>query len=413
MSRILDLKEKRASAWDKAKKLLDSHEGETMSGEALAQYEKMETDIENMTREIEALERAEARDKILSAATSEPILGNPSSNPQGEEKTGRASSAYRNSFNTYMRNKSVSHDIMNALSIGVDSEGGILAPDEFEATLVAALEEENVFRRLATTIQTSSGDRTIPVAGDHGTAAWVDEGEKLEESDESFSNKTIGAHKLATLIKVSEELLNDSAFNLDAYLSNEFARRIGAKEEEAFFVGQSGKKMPTGIFDLTNGGEIGHTTSSALAISFDDIYDLFFSLKAPYRKNATWVLNDSTVKAIRKLKDANGQYLWQPSVSAGTPDTIVNRPYITSSYVPVIGSGNVPIAFGDFSYYWIGDRQGRSFKRLNEKYAETGQVGFISTERVDGKLILPEAVKLLKMGAASGGTVQEPTTPTE
>lgn len=398
MSRILDLKSKRASAWEKAKKFLDSHEGETMSGEALEQYEKMEKEIENMGREIEALERAEERDKILSAATSAPILGAPSSNPQDGEKTGRASASYRTAFDTYIRNTSVSHEIMNALSVGVDSEGGILAPDEFEATLVAALEEENVFRRLATTIQTSSGERTIPIVGVHGTAGWIDEGEELEESDEQFSKKSLGAHKLGTLIKVSEELLNDSVFNIDSYLANEFARRIGSKEEEAFFVGESGKKMPTGIFDATEGGEVGHTTESALAITFDDILDLFYSLKAPYRKNATWVLNDSTIKAIRKLKDSNGQYLWQPSVSAGTPDTILNRPYVTSSYVPTIGAGKTPIAFGDFSYYWIADRQGRSFKRLNEKYATSGQVGFVSTERVDGKLILPEAVKLLKMG---------------
>jgi HK97 family phage major capsid protein len=124
--------------------------------------------------------------------------------------------------------------------------------------------------------------------------------------------------------------------------------------------------------------------------------DLFFSLKSPYRKNAVFVMNDATVKAIRKLKDGNGQYIWQPSITAGTPDTILNRPVKTSAYVPTIASGTKSIAFGDFGYYWVADRQGRAFKRLNELYAATGQVGSMATQRVDGKLILPEAIQVLQ-----------------
>ena len=114
------------------------------------------------------------------------------------------------------------------------------------------------------------------------------------------------------------------------------------------------------------------------------------------------MLNDSTVKALRKLKDGNGNYIWQPSVSAGVPDTILNRPYKTSSYVPEIGAGKKCMAFGDFSYYWIADRSGRTFKRLNELFAMTGQVGFLAMERLDGKLILPEAIKTLKVKSGSG-----------
>ena len=137
-------------------------------------------------------------------------------------------------------------------------------------------------------------------------------------------------------------------------------------------------------------------------ITFDDVMELFYSLRSPYRKKAVWVLNDSTVKALRKLKDGNGNYIWQPSVAAGVPDTILNRPYKTSSYVPEIGAGKKCMAFGDFSYYWIADRSGRTFKRLNELFAMTGQVGFLAMERLDGKLILPEAIKTLKVKSGSG-----------
>lgn len=124
------------------------------------------------------------------------------------------------------------------------------------------------------------------------------------------------------MIKVSEELLNDSVFDLESYISREFARRIGAKEEEAFFTGD-GSGKPLGILASSGGAETGITAASATAITADELIDLFYSLKSPYRRNAVWVLNDSTIKAIRKLKDSNGQYLWQPSLTAGTPDTIL------------------------------------------------------------------------------------------
>ena len=159
-----------------------------------------------------------------------------------------------------------------------------------------------------------------------------------------------------------------------------------------------GEGKPTGIFDDTYGGEVGVTTTAA-AIKMDEIIDLFYSLKSPYRKRAAFITNDATVKEIRKLKDGNGQYLWQPSASAGEPDTILNRPVKTSAYVSTIQPGAKVMAFGDFGYYWIADRQGRAFQRLNELYAANGQVGFRATQRVDGKLILKETVKILEMKA--------------
>ena len=204
------------------------------------------------------------------------------------------------------------------------------------------------------------------------------------------------------MIKVSEELLNDSVFDLESYIAREFARRIGTKEEEAFFTGD-GTGKPLGILAASGGAETGVTAASATAVTADELMDLFYSLKSPYRKNAVWILNDSTIKAIRKLKDNNGQYLWQPSLVAGTPDTILARPVKTSTYMPAIAAGAKTIAFGDFSYYWIADRQGRSFKRLNELYAANGQVGFLGSQRVDGKMILPEAVKVLVQKAGSAG----------
>ncbi len=406
MSKILELREKRAKAWDAAKQFLDAKRGADgmLSEEDTATYDKMEQDVMNLGKEIERLERQAAIDAELSKATSTPLTGKPGAKMGKDEveKTGRASDEYKGSFWNAMRVKAPMPSVLNALQEGTDSEGGYLVPDEFERTLVEALEEENVFRTLAHVIKTSSGDRKIPVVASKGTASWVDEEGAYTESDDAFSQVSIGAYKLGTMIKVSEELLADSVFDLEAYISKEFARRIGAREEESFFNGD-GKGKPLGILAAAGGAEVGVTAASATAITADEVIDLFYSLKAPYRKNAVWVLNDATVKQIRKLKDSTGQYLWQPSLVAGTPDTILGRPVKTSAFMPTAAAGAKTIAFGDFKYYWIADRQGRTFKKLSELFAATGQVGFMGTQRVDGKLILPEAIKVLqhKSGSAS------------
>lgn len=399
---ILELREKRAKAWEAAKAFLDSHRNEkgVLSAEDDASYSRMEQEITDLGKEISRLERQEAFEKELSQPVNMPLTGRPAAGSLGKEKTGRASDEYRQNFWNMMRSKTPMPQVVNALQIGTDSEGGYLVPDEYERTLVEALEEENVFRQLAKVIRTSSGDRKIPVVATKGTASWIDEEGAYLESDDSFGQVSIGAYKVGTMIKVSEELLNDSVFDLEAYISREFARRIGAKEEEAFFTGD-GSGKPLGVLAATGGAETGVTAASATAITADELIDLFYSLKAPYRRNAVWVLNDSTIKAIRKLKDNQGQYLWQPSLTAGAPDLLLGKPVRTSVYMPAIAADAKTVAFGDFSYYWIADRQGRSFKRLNELYAATGQVGFLASQRVDGKLVLPEAIKVLAQKAGA------------
>lgn len=398
MSKVLELREKRAKAWEAAKKFLDAKRTADgfVSAEDAAAYDRMEADVVNLGKEIERLERQAAIDAELARATSTPITNQPNGRIDGEAKTGRGTEEYKRAFWNGMRNR-ISYDVQNALSIGTDSEGGYLVPDEYEKKLVESLQDEVFFRSLATVIRTSSGDRKIPIVTSKGEAAWIDEEGQFPESDDSFGQTSIGAYKLATMIKVSDELLNDSVFNIEQYISKEFGRRIGAKEEEAFLVGD-GQGKPIGLFNTTGGAETG-VTAATVSITFDDVMDLYYSLRAPYRNKASWLLNDSTVKAIRKLKDGNGNYIWQPSVREGEPDRILNRPYRTSIYVPELAEGKRVMAFGDYSYYWIADRQGRSFKRLNELYAATGQVGFLACERVDGKLILSEAVKTLDVKA--------------
>lgn len=401
MTEIMNLREKRVQTWNAAKAFLESHRGNDgmLSAEDDAIYNKMVDDMDRMGKEIARLEKLEALDVEMSRATSKPLTSAPVAAPTEDEapvsKTGRGTKDYTKNFWRVMRSKSVPHEVMNALQVGTETEGGYLVPDEYERTLVQALEEQNIFRQLAHVIHTSSGDRKIPVVASKGTAQWIDEEAQYPESDDSFGQVSIGAYKLATMIKISEELLNDSVFDMSSYIATEFARRIGAAEEEAFFTG-NGTGRPLGILAETGGAQVGVTGAKADAVTFDEVMDLFYSLRSPYRRNAVFIMNDATVKALRKLKNGNGDYIWQPSVTAATPDTILNRPVYTSGFMPTLATGNKTILFGDLGYYWVADREGRSFKRLNELYAPTGQVGFLASQRVDGKLILPEAVKVLQ-----------------
>ena len=282
----------------------------------------------------------------------------------------------------------------NVLSEGVQADGGYLVPEEFERQIVMGLDETNVVRSLAKVI-TTSAERKIPVASSHSTAQWTAENGAYTESDPTFDQKTIDAFKLTDLVKVSIELLQDSMFDLEDYIAAEFARAFGVAEEQAFCVG-TGTGQPTGVF-TDNGGEVGVTAAAQTTVTADELISLVYALKSPYRRKAKFLMNDVTIASIRKLKDGNGVYLWQPSLQAGEPDKLLGYELYTSPYVPVMASDALAIAFGDFKKYWIADRAGRTVQRLNELYSTNGQVGFVATERVDGKVILAEGIQLLKM----------------
>ncbi len=396
MNKILALREKRAKLWEETKAFLDSHRGEDgmVSAEDNATYEKMETDVVALGREIERLERQAAIDRELDQPTAAPLVSTPVARTP-EKKAGRASNEYKQAFWNQMRGRST-YEIRNALQVGELSEGGYTVPDEFERQLIEGLEDENIMRGLVHVITTGSGEHKIPIVASHGTGSWVEEEQQIPESDDAFTQVTLSAHKFATMIRISRELLNDSAFDLAAYIAHEFVRRAGAAEEQAILTGD-GSHKPIGLLHDTLGAQVGITTASATVITADELIDMQHSLKSGYRRKAVWIMNDATISAIRKLKDGQGQYIWQPGIKEGAPDMLFNQRVLMSNYMPLIATGNKVILYGDFSYYWLAEREGRTLERLNELYAVTDQIGFKMTERLDGRLILPEAVKCLKM----------------
>lgn len=385
--RVQELIEKRAKVWETAKNFVDTHEDKNgnLSAEDKETYSRMEAEIEELTNSIERQQRAERREQELSKPVNSPITGKPyKDEPQGEVKTGRASDEYKKAMLTALRSNF--RQVSNVLQEGVDADGGYLVPEEYDHRLIDVLTEENIMRGIATKI-TTSGEHKINIAATKPAAAWIEEGGALSFGDATFDQKILDAHKLHVAIKITEELLYDSAFGLENYIITEFGKALANAEEDAFLNGD-GVGKPTGIFDKTKGGESIGTLTAAL--KSDDILDLIYKLKRPYRKNASFIMNDATLAQIRKLKDNNGQYLWQPSYQANEPDKILGYNIRTSAFAPTDA-----IAFGDYKYYNIGDRGSRSFKQLNELFAGNGMIGYVAKERVDGLLILPEAVKIL------------------
>lgn len=379
---IQELREKRANAWDEARNFLDSKRNDSglLSEEDSKTYDAMEQKIVDLGKEIQRMERMAALDAELGNPTSSPILGTPGA------KTGRASDDYKTAMLTALRTNF--KQISNVLQEGVDADGGYLVPVEYDRRLIDTLEEENIVRKLATRI-TTSGEHRINVAATKPAAAWIEEGAALTWGDATFDQILMDAHKLHVAVKVTEELLYDNAFGLENYLLTQFGKALANAEEDAFLNGD-GTGKPTGIFDAAHGGQLAGTLGGA--VKTDDVIDLVYALKRPYRKNAAFIMNDKTLASLRKLKDNNGAYLWQPSYQAGEPDKVLGYTAYTSAYAP-----EGAVAFGDFKYYNIGDRGSRSFKQLNELFAGNGMIGFVAKERVDGKLVLPEAVQILKL----------------
>ena len=397
---ITEMREKRNKLVGMMDTFLDTHTTDkgTLSAEDDKTYKDMETEVAQLTDSIHRMERREEIEAELSKPTSKPLTGKPmKADGDKAAKTGRASDEYKKALLQAMRTNF--RQISNVLQEGIDPQGGYLVPDEYDKRLIDILTEENVMRTLGTNI-TTSGEHKINIAATKPAAAWIEEGGTLTFGDATFDQIILDAHKLHVAIKVTEELLYDNAFNLENYILTQFGKALSNAEEDAFING-TGVGQPLGILAETGGAQVGVTSASSTKVTADEIINLVYSLKRPYRKNAVFLANDVCVAELRKLKDNNGQYLWQPSLQAGEPDRVLGYKIYTSPYFPVPTAGGTAVAFGDFSYYNIGDRGTRSFAELKELFAGNGMIGFVDKERVDGKLVLPEAIKLLQMKSGS------------
>ena len=313
---INELREKRNQAWEAAKAFVETKRDKDglLSDEDAKTYAQMEKKVQDYGAEIERMEAMSAMDAQLSKPTSTPITEKPmNGTPVAQKpKTGRASDAYKDGMLKALRTNF--RQVSNVLQEGIDADGGYLVPEEYDSRLIEALTEENISRKLGHTI-TTSGERKINIAATKPAAAWIDEGEELTWGDAKFAQINLDAHKLHVAVKVTEELLYDNSFGLESYILRQFSKALANAEEDAFLNG-TGVGQPLGLLAEAGGAEIGVTAAATNKITYDELVDLVYSLKRPYRKNAAFLTNDQTVGVLRKLKDSNGQ----PVEAVWTPD---------------------------------------------------------------------------------------------
>ncbi len=291
---------------------------------------------------------------------------------------------YEREFWNAMRGKAVSRDRINTeRHRNTDS---YRLPYEGNKKFAGERDKENVLRQIATVVSAPAGDHSAVTFDTEDLATWLgSRWPNYFDCADQFTRHKIEYRQLGTMIRMSEDFANDAAFDVEDYLTKAFAKRIGRAEEDSFLNGD-GVDKPIGIL---NSAEVGHTTA---AITYDDVIRLYFSVDKEYRRNAVWMINDETALALRTLKDDAGNYLWNQH-----DNTILGKRVIISEYMPSAAAGAAPIAFGDFSYFWIIDRLPFVMRPLREKFAMNQQIAYLGFEFLDAKLIRPEAIKVLKI----------------
>jgi HK97 family phage major capsid protein len=286
-----------------------------------------------------------------------------------------------------------------AQAAGSDPAGGFLVPQGFVAELIKRLAawgpmlDPGITRQIETT---SGNQLDWPAMDDTGNVGvLLAENTADTDQDLAFTNRVLDAFKYSTRsIKVSEELLQDTAIDIEAIIREAFAERIGRIVNQHLTVG-TGTGQPNGI--VTAAG-VGATAAAAAAIAFDDLIELEHSVDPAYRSDPScrWMLRDSTLKLLRKLKDAEGNYIWQPAdVRSGAPASLLGYPYSINQAMAAVGASARSVVFGPMNRYIVRRVRELAVKRLVERFAEAHQVGFLGFARFDGELLDANAIKVL------------------
>lgn len=286
---------------------------------------------------------------------------------------------------------------VKALRVADDTAGGYLAPDDFVAEVIKGIVEVSPVRQAARVGATASGSVILPKRTGKPTASWVGETEARTETGMTYGQVEIPVHEMACYVDVSLRLLEDAAVNVESEVAADLAEEFGRLEGNALVLG-NGAKKPVGFMTDTAVAYTATGNASTLGTSpADTLITLMYAMPAFYRNAGAWMMNGNTLAQIRKLKDGQGNFLWQPSYQAGQPETILGRPVIEAPDMPDVGAGAEPIAFGDFARaYRIYDRLALSVMRDPYSVATSGLVRFHARRRIGGGVVLAEALRKLR-----------------
>jgi HK97 family phage major capsid protein len=414
---ILSLKEQRADLLNgmQAKFAVTLGEQRDFTAEEQAEYDKMEEEFRSVTTRWKKAEELYGEEKDVRQALETPIefrIKDGDEVPKTFAEYRAATRAqqpwdtaeYRSAWYHYMTVQNLAElDIeeQRVLSKATAGAGANLVPTSFRDEIINIARFMGPINELANTITTDSGEAIqIPAVSAHGVASWTAENAAYTPSDETFGQVTLNAFKATAKVIVSEELLTDAAFGLDSYLAQEFGERIGVLEETAYAVGD-GSGKPLGIAAATSGVTVSQAaTGNSTSFTYSAIANFVFALPYQYRRNAAWIFSDGAVKNLYLLVDGQQRPLWSVNVANTGPDTFLGYPIYTSPDLAAPAASAKSGIFGDIRRgYMIRRVNGFSMQRQDELHSDNGQVGFRGYERVDGRVVLADAMRVLQHSA--------------
>jgi HK97 family phage major capsid protein len=407
-AQLRKLYDERAAAWSQVQDIQSRRErdGYSSTEEDGATYTRSLADVERLSQEIETEERAARLEGVMSA----PAPGQSDTNPRGDEDRSGDGEKYERAFDHYLRRgmvgmsgdqlqlmerSLVENPELRAGAVGTDAAGGYTVPDGFVAKMTEALKAYGGILGLAEVLNTTSGnDLRWPTNDDTANVgAIVGENTQVGEQDFTFGNTALGAYMYTSkIVRLSFQLLQDSAFDLNGFVARKFGERIG-RGAAAHFAAGTGTGQPKGLNTATN---ILTTGAATTAITYDNLVDLEHKIDPAYRGSAQYVVHDDVVKAARKLKDGQQRPLWVPAMAGGVPSTINGRAYTVDNSLPALAAGSKSAIYGDIrAAYVVRVVRGGQTLRLTERYADYLQVGFLGFQRLDGTVQDNNAVAVL------------------
>jgi HK97 family phage major capsid protein len=409
MRDLNELRRKRGSIVNQMRSLTDTAEAEYKAGkrtanaltaEEDAKYGAMDHDQEELRNEIDREERLLLLEKERETTDTTPMAKpEDRSKPKRSRESGEYEAAYRSYLSNGLRN--VTPQELRALQTDSDTTGGyIVTPQQFITSLIKAVDDQVFIRQLATkfAVEKAESVGAPSLDSDPGDPEWTAEIKTgSEDSSMEFGKRELHPHPLARRIKVSNKLIRVSVLNIDALVRDRLAYKVAIVHERAFMSG-SGANQPLGLFTPSDKGistaRDVSTGNTATAIGADNLFEMAYTLKGQYlgRPSTKWIWHRLALKIIRKLKDGNNQYLWQPGLTQGQPDTILGIGVINSEHAPsTFTTGQYVGILGDFSFYWIVDALDAAIQVLDQLYAESNQTGYIIRAESDGMPVLEEA----------------------
>lgn len=386
-------------AWEQRRNAIEAFkvaDAEPESAERSAKLDKIEADIRSLDQRIAAgLDSLEQERRFIDALDSAPETRS------GGDPLAEARAAEVDAFVKFAKGELRSVDFLpptaelRALTKGVAAAGGNTVPTGMYDQIIKQMRDLSVVLEAnATVINTASGETLlIPQSGNWSAATIVGEGSAISTSEPSFGQTSIGAFKYGFLAQAAPELLTDSAFDVEGYVAEQGGDALG-QGMGAHFVTGTGTGQPQGIM---TGATIGKTTAAIAAVTADELFDAYHSVLRPYRRDAVWLFNDSTVAALRKLKDTTNQYLWQPGLQLGQPDTLLGRPVLTDPAIAALGTGNLFGGFGDVKRaYLVRLTGGIRVERSSDYAFNTDLITYKFIARADGRVVDSSAFKTLK-----------------